>query len=174
MAAELGAECATRGARRGTRCRRRASRRRRRERRSCCLRRTAQRCRSPRAGSTLAGCLRNAAAVAGAAMQIGHRITIVAAGERWPSGETRPALEDWIGAGAVVARMAAERTPEASAAQAGFKEIRFRLLASLLACRSGQELAERGYPEDVRWAAELDANRRAPLLVEQTFLAVNP
>jgi 2-phosphosulfolactate phosphatase len=131
-------------------------------------------CLNTRGIPTLAGCLRNAAAVAGAAMQIGHRITIVAAGERWPNGALRPAIEDWIGAGAVVARMAAERSPEASAAQAGFGAVRSRLLANLLAAQSGQLLAEAGYAEDVRWAAELDANRRAPLLVDHTFLAVNP
>lgn len=123
---------------------------------------------------TFSACLRNAAAVAGAAMQVGRRITIVAAGEQWPGGTLRPALEDWLGAGAVVARMAAERTPDATAAQTAFQAARGRLIAALVACRSGMELVDKGYEQDVRIAAELDATRRAPLLVDGAYLAVEP
>lgn len=123
---------------------------------------------------TLTACLRNAAAVAGAAVQIGRRITVVASGERWPNGAMRPALEDWLGAGAVVARMAAARTPEAAAAEMAFGAARSRLIASLVACHSGRELVARGYEGDVRCAADLDATRRAPILVEGTFMPVDP
>jgi 2-phosphosulfolactate phosphatase len=123
---------------------------------------------------TLTACLRNAAAVAGAAVQIGRRITVVAAGERWPTGAMRPALEDWLGAGAVVARMAASRTPEAAAAELAFGSARSRMVATLVACQSGRELVARGYEGDVRCAADLDATRRAPILVEGTFMPVDP
>lgn len=124
---------------------------------------------------TLTACLRNAAAAAGAAMQIGRRITVIAAGDRWPNGGgLRPALEDWLGAGAVIARMAADRTPEAAACQAAFNAARSRLFAALVDCHSGRELVEGGYEDDVRCAAELDETRRAALLVDQMFLAVDP
>ncbi|MEQ1567746.1 MAG: 2-phosphosulfolactate phosphatase, partial [Myxococcota bacterium] len=123
---------------------------------------------------TFTACLRNAAAVAGAAVQMGRRITVVAAGERWPSGALRPALEDWLGAGAVVARMAARRSPEAAAAEMAFGAARTRMVATLVELQSGKELIERGYEGDVRCAADLDATRRAPILVDGTFMAVDP
>lgn len=123
---------------------------------------------------TFTACLRNSTAVAGAAVQIGKRITVVAAGERWPNGSLRPALEDWIGAGAVVARMAARRTPEASAAEAAFSHVRGRLVSTLMATPTGHELVYRGFEMDVHCAAELDATRRAPILVENVFLPVDP
>lgn len=123
---------------------------------------------------TFTACLRNSAAVAGAAVQIGRRITVVAAGERWPNGALRPALEDWLGAGAVVARMAARRTPEAAAAEAAFSQARGRLVSTLMTTPTGQELVYRGFEADVHCAAELDATRRAPILVDQMFLPVDP
>lgn len=134
-----------------------------------------------RGGPVLAGCLRNAAAVAGRLapeLTAGRlpAIAVVAAGERWPDGELRPAVEDLWGAGAVLARL---RTllpetlfsPEASAAVAAFEAAEAKLGLLLQDCASGIELTENGFAEDVAIAAELDASTTAPVLHAGGFRA---
>ena len=113
---------------------------------------------------TFAGCLRNAAAVARGAALLGRRVSVVPAGERWPDGSLRPALEDWLGAGAILARLPGRPSPEARAAAEAFESAKDDLFDRLLACTSGRELEARGYEGDVRLAAELDASDTVPRL----------
>jgi 2-phosphosulfolactate phosphatase len=114
---------------------------------------------------TLAGCLRNATAVARAATALGRRIGVIAAGERWRGdGSLRPAIEDLLGAGAVVAALPGRRSPEAEVACAAFAAMRLRLPEVLLECASGRELCERGFAGDVLYAAVCDVSEAVPLL----------
>jgi 2-phosphosulfolactate phosphatase len=122
---------------------------------------------------TLTACLRNATAVARTARRLGRRITIVAAGERWPSGALRPALEDWVGAGAVVTALEGVPSPAAAAARDAFAAAAPRLSSTLLECASGRELAVRGYQGDVEWAAALNVSECAPLLRAGAFEAAD-
>ena len=118
---------------------------------------------------TLAGSLRNAGAVAGRAMQLGGRISVIAAGERWRDGLLRPALEDLLGAGAIISHLQGRRSPESGLAVAGFLDAQSRLLDTLRHCGSGKELVGRGFEEDVRLAGQLDISRAAPLLVDGAY-----
>lgn len=121
---------------------------------------------------TYAGCLRNARAVALAAMKHGPRIGVIPCGERWADDATlRPALEDLIGAGAVVAELHGNRSPEAMAAVWAFKGAAAFLPETIGACASGKELLERGHPEDVVIACDLDADAIAPRLVGGAYIA---
>src|SRR5262245_31373347 len=71
--------------------------------------------------TVIAGCLRNATAVGQAAAARGNIVTVIAAGERWPDDSLRPAMEDMIGAGAILAAMhPAAPSPEAIAAIAAW------------------------------------------------------
>ncbi len=113
-----------------------------------------------------AGSLRNASAVAAAALDAsaGGPIGIVPAGERWPDGTLRPAIEDVLGAGAIAAGLP-DRSIEAELAVAQFEVARQRELADVLAgASSGRELIADGYAADVRLAAQLDTSDAAPRL----------
>lgn len=111
-----------------------------------------------------AACLRNAAAVGEFLWGRHERILVVPAGERWPDGSLRPALEDLLGAGAVVGALGRSPSPEAQAAGLVFEGMRARLTEVLNACASGRELIERGFEDDVALAAELGVSRAVPVL----------
>jgi 2-phosphosulfolactate phosphatase len=121
----------------------------------------------------LAGCLRNATAVARAAQAEGTRITVIPAGERWPDDSLRPCLEDWLGAGAVLETLSGEFSPEAEAARTAFRSVRQDLSRLLRECASGKELAERGYAQDVTLAAELNRSSAVPILRDGIQSEVN-
>ena len=102
--------------------------------------------------TVLAGCLRNATAVARAAAGHDGPVAVVAAGERWHGdlGPVRPAVEDLVGAGAVLRGVADGRrasgaahgsavavSPEAEAAIAAFAAVGDDLGAWLAATASG-------------------------------------
>lgn len=120
--------------------------------------------------TTVAACLRNAAAVARFAQARGGPVSVIASGERWGDGSLRPAWEDLVGAGAVIAGLNGTRSPEASAAVEAFQHAASRLLQELHACSSGQELIERGFAADVELAASSDSSHAVPVLVGDAFL----
>lgn len=118
---------------------------------------------------TLAGCLRNATAVAAKAQQLGQRISVIAAGERWPGGLLRPSLEDLLGAGAIIAQFPGTRSPEADTAVAAFHHAQSNLPDILARCGSGKELIGRGFADDVQLASQLDVSHTAPLLAKGAY-----
>jgi 2-phosphosulfolactate phosphatase len=117
----------------------------------------------------VAGCLRNAAAVAAHVAAEYRRISVIAAGERWPDGSLRPALEDLIGAGAILAGLDdAGFSPEAEAAVAMHDRMGARGVAG---CASAGELALAGYADDVRWAVAENSSSAVPVLSKEAFRA---
>ncbi len=118
---------------------------------------------------TIAGCLRNARAVAHLAQKIGERVSIIPAGERWPDGSLRPAIEDWLGAGAIIAHLSGTRSPEAELACRAFLHVQSDLAWYLTECGSGRELCGRGFAEDVALAAALNVSDCVPILREGAY-----
>ena len=111
-----------------------------------------------------AGCLCNARAVARVLQHLGRRISVVPAGERWHDASLRPALEDLVGAGAIIRHLPGARSPEAAMAEAVFLHFAPHLSACLQQCSSGQELIGRGFARDVELAAALDQSTCVPIL----------
>jgi len=121
------------------------------------------------ATAVVAGCLRNAAAVAKWASDHASRVAIIAAGERWPDNSMRFAIEDWLGAGAIIGKIRASMGPLATSASKTF-DIYAKLLDEVLYhSPSGQELVDRGYPDDVFIASALDSDTAVPLLQGNAF-----
>ena len=99
---------------------------------------------------TFTGCLRNAHAIAHAAVRCGNHIGVIPCGERWQDDFSfRFALEDMIGAGAIIQALPGRRSPEAEAARAVFLDSRNDLLRILEQCLSGKELIQIGYRDDI-------------------------
>ncbi|MXY97401.1 MAG: hypothetical protein F4Z29_06535 [Gemmatimonadetes bacterium] len=119
---------------------------------------------------TFAGCLRNATALAGVLRQYETGISIIPAGERWKQQQTlRPAIEDLIGAGAVIHALEGTRSPEAETAAYVFEAFRDDLESVFRASGSGKELIGRGFADDVRLAAALDASECVPVLKDGAY-----
>lgn len=125
-----------------------------------------------------AGCLRNAAATAEwlLAQRFGSPeapVIVIAAGEQWPDGSLRPALEDVVGAGAVIERLRAagcELSVESRFAASAFAQAT-TFVALLADSASGRELAEMGFPSEVEIAGELDADAHASTMADGMLVA---
>jgi 2-phosphosulfolactate phosphatase len=125
------------------------------------------------AGSVLlAGSLRNARAVANAAMATGRTFNVIPAGERWPGGALRPSVEDALGAGAILRWLPGRRSPDAEWAIAVFERFKGELTDVLERCGSGRELHERGHTDDVSLAGMLDVSACVPRFDGVSFEAV--
>jgi len=114
----------------------------------------------------VAGCLRNASAVAALLKGDYDRVGLVPAGERWSDGSLRPCYEDWVGAGAVAAGLRGLASPEAEAAALAYAALR-----PLEECRSGRELVQRGFAADVRLASSVDVDSVVPVLRDGRYVA---
>ncbi len=119
---------------------------------------------------TFAACLRNARAVARRISEIGGPVAVVACGERWPDGTLRPAWEDLVGAGLVIAGLPGSRSPEAHAACDAFRAAESELSHRLRICSSGRELIERNFEADVELAADCHVSRCTPELRDGEYV----
>jgi 2-phosphosulfolactate phosphatase len=131
----------------------------------------------------LAGCLRNAAAVADKAIDLADRgpVGVIPAGEQWGvhlgsssrEGRMRVALEDYLGAGAIVSELLAAgyspASPEAALAATSFRAAEPYLGDLLGGCGSGLELGEKGLSEDIALAGQVNVSKAAPHLVNGVF-----
>ena len=120
----------------------------------------------------VAGCLRNAFAVARYVNSFSGRKLILAAGERWPSTpQLRPALEDLLGAGAIIHALSGSKSPEARAAETLWLGMKRDVKSTLRECASGRELHEKGFGEDVDFASDVESSTGVPILFPEGYFA---
>ena len=127
------------------------------------------------AATVFAGCLRNAASVAAAALRAADGdIAVIPAGERWRSDDSlRPAIEDWLGAGAILDALNMPMTAEARVARDAFRSAKAMLGETIRDSLSGRELIERGFPDDVELAVQCDVSTVAPVLTGGAYRNAN-
>ncbi|GAB4204562.1 MAG: 2-phosphosulfolactate phosphatase [Coleofasciculaceae cyanobacterium] len=118
---------------------------------------------------TLAGCLRNCEAMARFCTKRGT-IAVIPAGERWDDGSLRPAIEDLIGAGAILSFLTGRLSPEAGVAVAAFQHLNANLETVLRNCSSGKELIARGFASDVELAAAMNISQCVPLFDRNAYV----
>lgn len=128
------------------------------------------------AGLVVEGSLRNRSAVARWILAFqaerGDRasVAVVAAGSVRPDGSIRFAVEDQLGAGAIIDALAAVGidycSPEAAAACASFTSLRGAVGHLVSASVSGRELAKSGRIREVELACEVDASTAVRVLQE--------
>ncbi|MEU4426843.1 2-phosphosulfolactate phosphatase [Actinoplanes sp. NPDC024001] len=125
------------------------------------------------AGATVVGVsLRNAAAAGTWVRErAGERpVAVIAAGERWPDGSLRPAIEDLWGAGAFLDGFD-DLSPEAGVAVAAYRSVADDLPTALANAASGRELIVQGFRADVDVAGEAGASSVVPVLQDGWFSA---
>ena len=124
-----------------------------------------------RGAPVVAACLRNAGAVGRWLVAHGYGTSATPGarswppGERWPDGSLRPALEDALGAGAVLHHLRAAGctlSAEAAAMAAIYEAARRRSRPQVV--RVGPAAVKAGYGADVEVAARLEADRSVPVL----------
>lgn len=123
--------------------------------------------------ATIAACLRNAKAVAEFCGNLGKRISVIAAGEKWKDDALRPALEDQLGAGAVISFLKGALSPEAEGAKQLFLSCQENLQGIIRRCSSGRELIERGFESDIEYASEFNVSRNIPILKDGFYSSAN-
>ncbi len=114
-----------------------------------------------------AGCVRNAAGVAHAASAHGRIVGVIAAGEQWPDGSLRPALEDLVGAGIILEALDGHPSPEAASA---IGASRAATSADLRECASARELIDLGFASDVELAVMPNVSNIDHILRDGAFV----
>ncbi|MGI4940503.1 MAG: 2-phosphosulfolactate phosphatase, partial [Janthinobacterium lividum] len=98
-------------------------------------------------------------------------IGVVPAGELWPDGSLRPAVEDLLGAGAILDCLNAPCSSEAQVARDAYRSAGRDLPRLVRLSVSGRELVDDGFPGDVDLALEEDVSGTVPVLVDGAYRA---
>jgi 2-phosphosulfolactate phosphatase len=132
---------------------------------------------SPQVPHLFIGALVNAKAVARAVSNILEStqlcVSLIACGERERTssidGELRVAVEDYLGAGAVLSYLKHSKSPEARVCEGAFISAEKDLRETIWDCISGRELRNEGFGDDVEVSAQLNAYETVPKMYGEYF-----
>jgi 2-phosphosulfolactate phosphatase len=134
---------------------------------------------SQQASHVFAGALVNVKAVAAAVSNVLNEtdvslcVTVIACGEREmalpENNPIRFAVEDYLGAGAILSYLAFDKSPEAHVCQNAFVNSEKDIPVILWECESGRELRAEGFGKDVEFASQLNLYDSVPILHEGLF-----
>lgn len=128
--------------------------------------------------TVVVGCLLNVDAVAKLLRQElsrGRSVALIAAGERWADDDSlRPAVEDQLGAGAILSQLLADdlgsiMSPEACVCAGAFDSASNDLESILSECVGARELRSRGFDGDVSAAIRWNSSAVVPILSAGAF-----
>lgn len=100
------------------------------------------------------------------------RRAIVPANRRRADEPTRFAVEDYLGAGAILSTIKHDLSPEARVSAAAFERSQGDVLELLLDCASGRQLHAWGLEDDARFAAQIDVCGTVPLLQDGRYVGL--
>lgn len=105
----------------------------------------------------------------------GVAVTLVPCGEQWPEvrpGEDplRPCLEDYLGAGAILATLEGPFTPEAELCRRAYAAAGADVSRLVFECESGRELRDKGYEEDVVFSSQINTLDTVVVLADGKYV----
>ncbi len=104
--------------------------------------------------------------------------TVIACGERaWEIGEDgalRIAIEDYLGAGAILSYIPFPKSPEAQVCEMAFLGARSCLAEFVRDCVSGRELLHKGWEADVQRAGQLNLYTTVPVMRKERLEPFRP
>ncbi|PGS47305.1 2-phosphosulfolactate phosphatase [Bacillus sp. AFS041924] len=102
-------------------------------------------------------------------------ITVIPCGEVWNDSREnedlmRPAIEDYLGAGAILAELEGTKSPEAEVCIGAFVHSKHKIKDLIWECGSGRELRVKGFEEDVRHCSQMNRYNVVPVLKNDCFV----
>jgi 2-phosphosulfolactate phosphatase len=96
-------------------------------------------------------------------------IIVVACGEQWADAtehenKLRPGIEDYLGAGLILSKLAGSKSPEAEACIGAYDYSKHKIQELVWESASGRELRERGFGQDVTYCSQIDQFDVVPTL----------
>ena len=120
--------------------------------------------------TVLAGCLRNARAVAKAAMQLGNTVLVIPVGDKLSDEDFKTCSEDFIAAGAIVSYLKGDRTAESNAALDIYNSSKDDIEEMVKLSSSARHMILNGFSPEVDQACQFNRSKNVPLLEDGTLI----